>query len=236
MVNTLQQVLVVGASTSIGNAVLSSFAARGARLLATGRRVEQVSCAGADLTIASLDLLDTGSLDRFANITVPYFGKLDVIVFLTGVLPGKSLTDYEDDLIQEVMSVNFSSQASLLRRLLPHLNSGSQLIMVSSISAERGSFDPIYAASKAAQIAFVKSLATWMAPNVRVNAIAPGLIQDSGMFLAMKAERQKHHLLQTPTQRLTTAEEIAGVITSICEPEWSNLNGQVIRINGGSHV
>jgi NAD(P)-dependent dehydrogenase (short-subunit alcohol dehydrogenase family) len=236
MVNSLQQVLVVGASTSIGNAVLSRFAARGARLLATGRSVEQVSCAGADLTLASLDLLDTASLDRFANITVPCFGKLDVIVFLTGVLPGKSLADYEDDLIQEVMSVNFSSQAALLRRLLPHLNSNSQLIMVSSISAERGSFDPIYAASKAAQIAFVKSLATWMAPNVRVNAIAPGLIQNSGMFLAMKAERQKHHILHTPTQRLTTGEEIAGVITSICEPEWSNLNGQVIRINGGSHV
>lgn len=236
MVNSLQQVLVVGASTSIGNAVLSRFAARGARLLATGRSVEQVSCAGADLTLASLDLLDTASLDRFANITVPCFGKLDVIVFLTGVLPGKSLADYEDDLIQEVMSVNFSSQAALLRRLLPHLNSNSQLIMVSSISAERGSFDPIYAASKAAQIAFVKSLATWMAPNVRVNAIAPGLIQNSGMFLAMKAERQKHHILLTPTQRLTTGEEIAGVITSICEPEWSNLNGQVIRINGGSHV
>lgn len=236
MINKFPHVLVVGATTSIGNAVLSSFAARGARLLATGRSVRELSCAGADLSIASLDLLDTESLDRFANITMPWFGKLDVIVFLAGVLPGKSLADYEDDLIQKVMSVNFSGQAALLRRLLPHLNSGSQVIMVSSVSAERGSFDPIYAASKAAQIAFVKSLATWMAPHVRVNAIAPALIQDSNMFDSMTPERRHHHILQTPTKRLTTIEEIAGVIASICEPEWANLNGQVIRINGGSHV
>jgi len=236
MHNIASQVLVVGATTSIGHAVLSRFAARGARLLATGRSVGQVSCAGADLSVANLDLLDTASLDRFSTNIVPSFGKLDVIVFLAGVLPGKSLADYDDALMQEVMSVNFTCQAALLRRLLPHLNSGAQVIMVSSISAERGSFDPIYAASKAAQIAFVKSLATWMAPHVRVNAIAPALIEGSSMFLSMTPERRQHHLLQTPTKRLTTIEEVAGVIASICEPEWANLNGQVIRINGGSHV
>jgi len=123
-----------------------------------------------------------------------------------------------------------------LRRLLPHFSPGGHVIFVSSISGERGSFDPIYAASKAAQIAFIKSLATWLAPTLRVNAIAPALIADSSMFRSMAPERRQHHVSQTPTKRLTTKEEIAGVIVSLCEPAWDNLNGQVIRINGGTHV
>lgn len=188
------------------------------------------------ISYAALDLSREESLELFSNGTVPAFGKLDVVVFLAGILPGKSLAAYEDALMNEVMSVNFTAQAALLRRLLPHLGDNAQVLLMSSISAERGSFDPIYSASKAAQIAFVKSLATWLAPGIRVNAIAPGLIQDSSMFHAMTPERQAHHAAQTPTKRLTTIDEIAGIVVDLCGPAWANLNGQVIRINGGAHV
>ena len=108
--------------------------------------------------------------------------------------------------------------------------------MLSSISGDRGSFDPIYAASKAALMAFVKSLAVWHAPGLRVNALAPALIDHSPMFEAMTPERRAHHLATTPTQRLTTPNEVADVIVNLCEPAWANLNGQVIRLNGGAHV
>jgi 3-oxoacyl-[acyl-carrier protein] reductase len=108
--------------------------------------------------------------------------------------------------------------------------------MVSSISGERGSFDPMYAASKAALIGFVKSLATWLAPGVRTNALAPALIAGSRMHDDMAPERREHHRSATPTGRLTTPQEVAAVLFNLCEPAWSNLNGQVIRINGGAHV
>ena len=107
---------------------------------------------------------------------------------------------------------------------------------MSSVAGDRGSYDPIYAASKSAQNAFVKSLATGLAPAVRVNAIAPALISDSHMFQMMEPERRQYHLSQTPTDRLTTKEEIAGVIFDLCGPAWSNLNGQIIRLNGGVDV
>ncbi|HEY6643532.1 SDR family oxidoreductase [Povalibacter sp.] len=234
--NSPKQILVIGATTSIGQAVVQRFADSGARLLVTGRSSKVPTPPGADITAQTLDLLDAASLDTFEAQVLPRFGKLDVAVFLAGILPGKALVDYDDPLMNEVMSVNFLGQAALLRRLLPHFNSGAHVIFVSSISGERGSFDPIYAASKAAQIAFVKSLATWLAPALRVNAIAPALIADSSMFNAMAPERRQHHLNQTPTKRLTTKEEISGVILSLCEPAWANVNGQVIRINGGTYV
>jgi len=98
------------------------------------------------------------------------------------------------------------------------------------------SFDPIYAASKAAQNSFVKSLSTWMAPNLRVNAIAPGLVDDTNMFENMSVERREYHAAQTPTKKLTTKKDLAAIILELYSPKWSNFNGQILHINGGSHV
>ena len=251
-----RRVLVVGASASFGLDLVEGFTAQGAQVLATTRSgllpglrdmtgvtgtagmTGAAGAAGATgaVRIEPLDLLDTASLDRLADSVVPEFGALDVAIFTAGILPGKALSAYDDALMHEVMSANFTSQAALLRRLLPRFNDKAQVLMLSSISADRGSFDPVYAASKAALVAFVKSLATWHAPALRVNALAPALIDDSPMSRAMSAERRAFHLAGTPTARLTTAAEVAAVIVSLCGPAWSNLNGQVIRINGGAHV
>jgi len=206
------------------------------RVLATGRSWPAGPSTEGNIQCASLDLLSTDSLDAFARDVVPAFGRLDVVLFLASILPGTSLAAYTDELMQEVMTVNFTAQAALLRRLLPHFAPAAQVLMISSVSGERGSFDPIYAASKSAQIAFVKSLATWLAPGIRVNAIAPALIENSGMYNDMAPERRAHHVAQTPTKRLTTMEEIAGIVVDLCGPAWSNLNGQVIRIDGGAYV
>lgn len=230
-----RRVLVVGASASFGPALLRGFAAEGASLLATTRDGTLPDAPKA-ARVEALELADPVALDRLATTVVPQFGALDVAVFLAGVLPGKALADYDDALMQQVMHTNFIAQAALLRRLLPHFNAGAQVWMLSSISGDRGSFDPVYAASKAALVAFVKSLATWLAPGLRINALAPALIEGSPMYDAMSVERRAFHLAATPTQRLTRAADVAAVIVDLCGPAWNNLNGQVIRLNGGSHV
>jgi NAD(P)-dependent dehydrogenase (short-subunit alcohol dehydrogenase family) len=234
--STTRNALVVGANTSISSLLIERLISSGFRVLATTRRVSTSHKNNEMLEVAELDLLKKKSFDSFVKTVVPAFGEFDLVLFLTGILPGKSLSDYDDILMEEVMTINFTSQAALLRRLIPNLKTNSLVLMVSSVSGERGSFDPIYAASKAAQIAFVKSLATWLAPSVRVNAIAPSLIKGSSMYEAMTPERRAHHLEQTPTQRLTTMSEIANIIVDLCSPAWKNLNGQVISINGGMYV
>lgn len=231
-----RKVLVIGAATSIGQVVVDSFLRSGDSVLATVNVQRPASLNKENVTIAGLDLQDTDSFECFCVDVISKFGQIDIVVFLSGVLPGLTLSDYDDELMNQVMTVNFTGQAALLRRILPYLSEGSLVLMMSSISAERGSFDPIYAASKAAQIAFVKSLAIWLAPKVRFNVITPALIDDSTMFNEMDPERRTFHLKQTPTGRLTTKDDIAGVIHSLCEPAWSNVNGQVIRVNGGSYV
>ena len=233
---TAPRVLVVGATASIGPSVVQAFMEAGYAVTGTAR-----TCAPTDdppplCPMAPLDLTDAASIDAFVSHHLAPLAPLNVVVMLAGILPGRSLKDYSDDTMDRVMSTNFTGQARLIQRLLPHLAAQAHVIMVSSISGERGSFDPIYAASKAAQIAFVKSMATWLAPGIRFNALAPALIEDSTMHDAMSAERRAHHRAQSPTGRLSTKEEIAGVVVDMCGKHWRNLNGQVIRINGGLHV
>ena len=230
-----RRVLLVGASSSFGPELARLFLASGAQVLATTRSGLREGLPEA-AQMARLDLTQASSLDALAADVVPRFGSLDVAVFMAGLLPGKALAAYDDSLQETVMDTNFCGQAALLRRLLPGLRHGAQVWMVSSISGERGSFDPIYAASKAALIGFVKSLATWLAPGLRANALAPALIDGSRMCDDMALERREHHRSQTPTGRLTTPQEVAAVLFNLCGPAWANLNGQVIRINGGVHV
>ncbi|MDT0377699.1 SDR family oxidoreductase [Streptomyces sp. DSM 42041] len=226
--------LVVGASSSIGAAVVDAFAQRGDHVHGTGR-TGVVPGLAPDRTLA-LDLRDPASLDAAAAACAERVARLDVVVFLAGILPGDSLDAYSDEQIADVLTVNVGAQAALLRRLLPLMGDGGQVVMTASVSGERGSFDPVYAASKAAVIGLVKSLATWLAPRIRVNAVSPALIEDSTMYRDMAPERRSVHRERTPTGRLVTAQEVAGVIAGLCDPAWAGLNGQIIGVNGGAHV
>ncbi|CAL9359844.1 hypothetical protein HMPREF1486_00393 [Streptomyces sp. HPH0547] len=231
---TGRNTLVVGASSSIGPPVVDAFVQRGDHVLTTVRSgAAPESAPGRPI---ELDLLDPASLDAAASACRERVGQLDVVVFLAGILPGSSLSAYSDEQITGVLTVNVGAQAALLRRLLPLLRPGAQVVMTASVSGERGSYDPVYAASKAAVIGLVKSLASWLAPDVRVNAVSPGLIEGSTMYRDMLPERRAAHRDRTPTGRLVTPEEIAGVVVGICEPAWAGLNGQIIGVNGGAHV
>jgi 3-oxoacyl-[acyl-carrier protein] reductase len=186
--------------------------------------------------VASLDIESADSQSSLCDLIHTEFGPLDAIISLVGDLPGKSLIQYEDLEMERVMRVNFTSQAALIRRLIPAMRPGSHILLMASISGQRGSFDPIYAAAKGAIIAFTKSLATSLTPNIRVNAIAPALIEESTMYLDMDPDRRAIHRQNSPTGRLNTRSEIAHIIVDLLQPHWSNLNGQIIAVNGGSYV
>ena len=153
------------------------------------------------------------------------------VVVMAGILPGQQLADYRDEEIDLVMNVNFMGPARLIRSLLPHFSEEAHIILTSSVSGVRGSYDPIYAASKAALIGFTKSLATWLAPNVRVNALAPALVQDSTMYQDMPPERREKHAQDSPAGQLTTLEEIADLVLELVGPAWSRTSGAVISID-----
>jgi len=231
----VETVLIVGASSSIGGAISARFRSASMRVITTYASTPPIETNEQSDSLF-LDLRDDGSIDAFSQKLKELMPRIDIAIFLAGILPGKSLGEYEFAEIDEVMAVNFNGQAKLLMRMLPLMTARSRLLLFSSISAQRGSYDPIYAASKGAVLSFVKSLATALPSGARINAIAPGLIQDSAMFQGMTPERQAYHRNQVPSRQLLRQQDLAKIVFDLCQDHWAHLNGACIDINGGQHV
>ncbi|MDA8775860.1 SDR family oxidoreductase, partial [Opitutales bacterium] len=144
--------------------------------------------------------------------------------------------DYTCEEINRVMNINFNSVAKIISSLLNHFSNNSQILIMSSISGQRGSYDPIYAASKSAIIGLGKSLSQTLTPVTRTNIIAPGLVDQSSMFNEMKPECKEYHEKNNPLNCLLKKEALAEIIYELTTKKWNHLNGAIIPINGGSYV
>ena len=231
----METALIVGASSSIGNEISALFHKESMRVITT--YTSTPPCGElAKVDALLLDLKDDESIENFVEKLKGISAQIDVVIFLAGILPGKNLENYDFATIDQVMSVNFNGQAKLIMCMLSMLSSRSRLLLFSSISAQRGSFDPIYAASKGALLSLVKSLATSLPSGARINSIAPGLIQDSRMYQDMTKERQEHHRNQVPSKKLLFSKDLAKIVFDLCQDHWAHLNGACIDLNGGQNV
>ncbi len=230
-----ETVLIVGASSSIGNEISSLFRNTSMRVITTYTSTP-LGGGAAKADALHLDLRIDESIESCAQKLQDRLPRIDIAIFLAGILPGKNLGKYEFSDIDEVMAVNFNGQAKLILKILPMLTSRSRLLLFSSISAQRGSFDPIYAASKGALLSLVKSLATGLPPGARINSISPGLIQDSAMFIDMAPERQEYHRNQVPSRQLLRPQDLAKIVFDLCQDHWAHLNGACIDLNGGQYA
>lgn len=182
-----------------------------------------------------LDLTRDDSITEFASQATSLAGSIDTVVLAAGRVPGRTLSQYEFGEIDQILAVNFTGQAKVLKALLPALSPTAHVLLVSSIAAQKGSYDPIYAAAKGAALSLVKSMAASVSSGVRVNALAPGLIEGSGMFQDMAPERREWHRAAIPSKRFVTVDEVASVIVDISQDHWASLNGACIDLNGGQY-
>ncbi|MHA1565637.1 MAG: SDR family NAD(P)-dependent oxidoreductase [Alphaproteobacteria bacterium] len=235
MADQQRNILIVGASSSIGTAVIDQFLATGDRVTATFK-TRRPDYAAPSLTWVELDVTAADSRSAMVNGALASIGQLDVVVLLAGLLPGKNLPAYQPRLADQVLAVNFTGPALLLQLLLPHLGEGSSIVFMSSVAGQRGSFDPFYAAAKGAVLPFVKSMARALGPRTTINAIAPALIADTSMYHDMAPEVRANHQAQTPTGDFVQIADLAAQIHAITQPNWRSLNGACIDLNGGAYL
>jgi len=167
------------------------------------------------------------------NILINSTKNMSTIFFLSGVLMGKKLSQFNDDEIYTNFNTNFTSQVVLLKKILDKQKRNCLLIFLSSISGRKGSYDPVYASSKAAMIALVKSISKWEAPKIKCIGICPGLIKDTKMFNSFKKNRLKKLLLENPNKEFVSSEDLANILADLIKPHWRHANGSIIDINGG---
>jgi 3-oxoacyl-[acyl-carrier protein] reductase len=228
-------VLIVGASASIGPKVVAAFAARATHVAATFHATP-IASPPPNTGVHELDILDAASRADLCQAMAARGGGIDTVVMMPARIMGAALPRYSDADAASIMAVNFTSQALLIRDLLPLMNPGARLLLIGSIAAERGSFDPFYAASKGALIPFAKSLATGHGAKLTVTVVLPGPIEDSTMFNEMAPEIQERHRQQSPRGALLLAADFAQILVDLAQPHWRHANGAVIRVNGGSYV
>ena len=234
--------LITGAARRVGAAIATALHASGARSALHARQsVAEAEGLAAKLNavrpdsaaVLTADLLDTSRITPLVADVVARFGRLDGLVcnassFFPTPLGQISETDWHD-----LVGSNFKAPLFLAQAAAPHLRAaGGCLINITDIHAERPLAGyPLYAAAKGALLTLTRALAIELAPDVRVNAVAPGPIlwPEDGQFDV--AERQaivQHTLLK----RAGTPEDIARTVRFLML-DAPYITGQVINVDGG---
>jgi 3-oxoacyl-[acyl-carrier protein] reductase len=235
---TGQNALIVGGSSGIGNGIARAFAARGAKVHVWGTRAsaaEYDGADGSDLSGMGYTQVDVSSADAIAAAPLP-FDKLDVLVHSQGAVLYRR-QEFEPAGWDKVMAVNLDSVMHISRRLHEHLTAAQgRIIVVSSVGAYQATIaNPAYAASKAGAVQLIKALAkAWAGDGIRVNGIAPSLVDTKMTKVTMENdERRTRALAKIPLGRFGKIEEMAGVALFLASPLSGYVTGQTIIADGG---
>ncbi|MEN6541833.1 SDR family oxidoreductase [Parvibaculum sp.] len=231
-------VLVVGGSSGIGNGIAQAFRAKGAAVHVWGTRAnasDYSAAEGSDLTGLHYDRMDVSDFDAIENYKAP-FASLDVLVLSQGTVIYQR-GEFKMDGFQKVMDVNVNSLMACAIKFHDMLAaSKGSLITVSSTAAfhsTRG--NPAYNASKTGAVGLTRTLAeAWAKDGIRVNGIAPGLVDTKLTKVTTDdPDRLAASLQGIPMRRLGTPEDMAGVALFLASPLAAYVLGQTIPVDGG---
>jgi NAD(P)-dependent dehydrogenase (short-subunit alcohol dehydrogenase family) len=235
--------LVTGASKGIGFAIAKAMAESGAKVMLSSRKQEQLEKAAAEIN-GEVDVFaaNAGEPEQAAaavDATLQRFGSLDVLVNNAATNPhfGKAidvdLPRYDKTFQVNVRGLLVWSQLAYRGWMQEH---GGNVINIASIGGMHyGSFIGVYDTTKAAVIYLTKHLAAELAPNVRVNAIAPGLVK-TDFAKALYESGEEAVAAMVPLKRLGVPEDIAPAAVFLASDAASWVTGEVLVVDGGMLV
>jgi len=238
--------LVTGSATGIGRAVAWRFAERGFSVTVNYSKskdeaeetAEGVRSRGSQALVVEADVADDTAVRVMVERTVESFGGLDVLVnnaATTYFVPHTDLDGLTGKVWDDILNVNLKGTFFACRAAMPLLkHRGGNIVNVASVAGVAGSGSSIaYAASKGAVITLTKSLAKAFAPEVRVNAVAPGPV--TTRWLADHPEMIESAMHLTPLKRPATADDVAAVVLFLAD-QTSLMTGQVLVVDGGRTI
>ena len=240
--------LITGASSGIGAAAALAFGRRGTRVAvhynSREREAQAVAAAireaGSDAAVFQADVSSSDELARLAAEVHDRFGRVDILVNNAGGFVQRvPLAEAADELIDRVFHQNARSMIALCRHVIPLMRrqkSGTIINVTSQAARTGGSLGSgLYSASKAYISTYTRTLAKELvADGIRVNAIAPGIIDTPIHDGHTSAELLAQLSAGIPMRRLGRADECAGALLFLASEQLASyITGQVIEINGG---
>lgn len=243
-----KSVVVTGASSGMGKAIVELFAKEGANVIAVARRRDRLEelaqqlagSAGKVIPFAG-DVSQEETLIAAIDLAVKEFGHLDILINNAGIMDDMSpIGDVKNEKIQQVFAVNVYGPMYAMRKAVQvflEQGDGGNIINVASFGAFRTAAGAVYGASKAALVSLTKNTAYMYMPNgIRCNAIAPGGIvteisSSMGMPNMNGYGRIKNVMATAPAPG--SAEQIASAALFLASDDSSYVNGDILLVDGG---
>jgi NAD(P)-dependent dehydrogenase (short-subunit alcohol dehydrogenase family) len=239
--------VITGGAQGIGRAIAVGMAREGAKVVVADLQSEkarsvadEVKILGGDALGFEVNVADESSVKRLAEATFAEFGRVDILVNDAGVYLKSSVVDMSEADWDRTLDINLGGNFLCCRAFVPAMReqkSGRIISMASGIGHYGMKQFSHYAASKAAIIGFVKSLARELGPDgITVNAICPGSANTAMPRGHRSEEEVMQRLHSTPLPHVLEAEDIAGPILFLASDAAAYITGQSYNINCGTYM
>ncbi len=240
-----RKVFVTGASKGIGAATAKLFAEEGADVVVGygndeegAKRVAQdVVNAGRQSWTCRFDMGDKRSVADAIDRLASEVRHIDIAVLNAGMNIVKPFDEVTFEDWDEVVNVNLNGTFYVLKSVLPLMEAGGSVVIVSSVAAHTGvPHHPHYAAAKAGLVNLTKSAARALSPKIRVNCVAPGVTLTDMGDEALTAQSDDYAKTKLLSHRYATPTEIAKSIVYLASPAAGFIYGSTLDINGGRYL
>lgn len=242
--------LITGSSRGIGRAIAETMAKQGAKVVVSSRKleaceavVEGIRADGGEAAAIPCNIGRKDDLEALVQATIRIYGRIDVLVCNAATNPVFGpMHEMSDEAYDKIMNTNVRSAFQLCNMVAPGMaerGQGGAIILISSIASMYGNRKlGIYGVSKAAEQQLARNLAVeWGGDNIRVNAIAPGLVRtDFARALWEDPARLAVMERVTPLKRIGEPVEIAALATFLASDSASFITGQTIVADGGRTI
>jgi len=248
----MKKVVITGAANGIGRATAVACAQAGFYVIAAdkdrfGLQALQSSLPSHRLETHLADFSQASVYKTFIGnlYDVHKHRTLHALVNNAGLYHGKSVYEYSDEEIEEIWTVNLKSLIYLSKDFAGREHKSEALhesgrplrsiVNLTSVAGEVGSMDALYGATKAGVIGLTKANAWNFAPQVRVNAVSPGLVRETSIYGRIPEYRSKEYARQECLNEPITPEGVADVIMFLLSDHSRHLTGKVIAVDNGTY-
>lgn len=233
--------VVTGGGAGLGRACAEALAGCGAAVALLERDAERAEAtaaaltgAGAEVMALTCDVREQEQVDAAVEAVLRRHGRITHLVNNAGGVIHQAFAESTPRRWESMWRANLLSALLTTRRVEPHLGEGSAIVNVTSIEAHRAAPDfAVYAACKSGLASLTASLALELAPRVRVNAVAPDLIDTEGLRAVMPGGREPSGA-HIPLRRAGRPEELAHAVLFLLSPLSSYITGTTIHVDGGT--